>query len=153
MERELCKCLCKAVKKPSDEGMRAEIANISRSMGVDLKAKKAWISSNGRKGFPAIAVEFASKFPPNLHVKSVLIIVFRSTTGLAEWLEYLVRFNKVPRDGDNKNGTLKILKVWKRALDEVRTRVQSIPRTPTLRATFSRTRATQGPLSLRSWSS
>lgn len=113
MEREVCKCLCKAVKKPTDE--------ISSGLDVVLKAKKIWAAANGRRGFTAIAVKFNPI--PDPGGESVLVIVFRSTNGLTEWLEYLVQSYNVPRDGDTKDGTLRVFKVWKRTLDEVSTAV------------------------------
>lgn len=117
MEREVCKCLCKAVKRPTDEKMKAEIDAISNGLGVTLKAKKIWSASNGRKGFTAIAVKFDPV--PDPGGESVLVIVFRSTNGWAEWVEYLRQSYNVPRDGDNRDGALKVFNVWKRTLDEV----------------------------------
>eukprot|EP00752_Nemacystus_decipiens_P011644 g10337.t2 len=97
--------------------MKAEIAAISKGLDVTVTAKKIWAASNGRNGFSAIAVKFNPI--PDTDSERVLAIVFRSTKGLAEWLEYPVQSYNVPRDGGSEDGTQRVFKVWNRTLDEI----------------------------------
>lgn len=78
-KEKICRELCKAVREEEFEGL------CSRVKALGLRVDQAWRAPRGQ-GFKAVAARFM------VDSEEVLVVVFRSTYGNDEWMEYPQRY-------------------------------------------------------------
>lgn len=108
-KRSVCKALWSAVKKKNLEDLE------SRAASRGLEVVRVWRAPRG-DGFKAVAARIT------VNSKRVLVVAFRSTQGMEEWLEYPEEYLDrpfLPHNEQDPDEDMEVFSVWSDTLDEV----------------------------------